>query len=365
MSPEHGFPCAECGADLRFAPGTDALTCDHCGATNTLPARDGRRDHLAELDFDAAAGAGLPEASTEETRVSKCENCGAEITFDEAVHATECAFCAAPLVTDTGSQRRIKPAALVPFVKSEPEARAAMTKWLGRLWFAPNGLQEYARKGRAMQGIYVPYWTYDADTKSDYRGQRGTIYHETRNVQVKVDGKMQTRTEQVQKVRWSPASGRVARFFNDILILAATSLPKSHTDALKPWDLAALAPYDTDYLAGFRSEGYTISLQDGYRAARDHMDRVIDSDVRADIGGDRQKVTRVDTDIRDVTFKHVLLPVWLAAYKYRGKSYRFVVNGQSGRVKGERPYSKIKIAFAVMAAILVIAFIALLAAANG
>jgi len=358
-SVEHKFPCVSCGADLRFQPGTTALVCDHCGVENALPEETGR-DHLEELDFAAALAEREAGGEVEETRFSKCENCGAEIEYDEQIHATECAFCAAPLVTDTGTHRRIKPAALLPFRKSEKEVRAAMTKWLGRLWFAPNGLQDYAKKGRAMTGIYVPFWTYDADTKSKYRGQRGTIYYETRMVQVEEDGKTVTREEQVQKIRWTPARGRVARFFDDILVVASKSLPRDYIDALEPWDLEALEPYRPDYLAGFQAEGYTIPLETGYREARDHMDRVIDSDVRRDIGGDRQQVEHVETVISDVTFKHILLPVWMAAYSFRGKTYRFVVNARSGQVRGERPWSWVKITFAVITAIVVIAILVLL-----
>jgi hypothetical protein len=333
---------------MGFAPGTDTLECGHCGATRELENARPQKNAIEELDFEKALKADLPEAEVEETRFSKCENCGAEIEYSEEIHATECAFCATPIVTDTGKHRRIKPAALLPFAKSEREARAAMTKWLGKLWFAPSGLQEYARKGRTMQGIYVPFWTYDADTKSRYKGQRGTIYYETRNVQVEVDGKMETRQEQVQKIRWRAASGRVARFFDDILVLGSTSLPKSNTDGLAPWDLAALEPYGPEYLAGFQAEGYTVALEDGYREARAEMDRMIERDVRFDIGGDRQQISKIDTAIKDVTFKHVLLPVWMAAYKYRGKTYRFVVNGRTCSVQGERPYSAMKITIAVV-----------------
>lgn len=360
---EHRFPCDQCGSDLRFEPGSDRLACDHCGANQEL----GNKRNLPaieEKDFKSALSAGLDGADVEEIRFSKCQNCGAEVALSEEIHATECAFCATPLVTDTGTHRLIKPAAVLPFGKTEKQARGAMTIWLGKLWFAPNGLQEYARKGRAMQGIYVPFWTYDADTKSRYKGQRGTIYYETRNVRVEVDGKMVTRQEQVQKILWNPASGRVARFFDDILVLASTSLPKSNTDALEPWDLEALEPYSPEYLAGFRAEGYTIALEDGYIEARHHMDRMIERDVRFDIGGDRQQIDRISTDIKDVTFKHILLPVWLAAYKYRGKTYRFVVNGRTGAVQGERPYSTWKIAFAVVAGAIVAGVIGYFMAQN-
>ena len=131
-------------------------------------------------------------------------------------------------------------------------------------------------------------------------------------------------------------------------MLASRSLPKRYTDNLEPWDLAALEPYRPEFLAGFRAEGYAVELADGFAEARVQMDRMIQRDVKFDIGGDRQRITDIDTTVDDITFKHILLPVWLAAYKYRGQTYRFVVNGRTGRVQGERPWSAIKIAIAVV-----------------
>lgn len=357
---EHRFPCDQCGADYRFEPGKGQLICDHCGHSEEISGGPWRGGALRELDFDNAIAQKLPEAEIEETRVSKCPNCAAEVEFDPDTHAKECPFCATPIVTDTGTHRHIKPKGVLPFAFEERQARKAMTDWLGRLWFAPNGLKEYARKGRRMQGIYVPYWTFDADTKSRYSGQRGTVYYVTKTVTV--DGKPQQRRE--AKVRWTPASGRVQRFFDDVLVLASRSLPQSYTRALEPWDLSGLEPYQPQYLAGFRAEAYAVELKDGFTEARAHMDKVIERDVRFDIGGDRQRIHSIDTAVSEVTFKHVLLPVWLAAYKYRGKTYRFVVNGQSGRVQGERPYSAWKIAFAVVTAVVIAAGVGYFVAMN-
>jgi len=341
---EHRFPCDNCGADFRYDPTARRLICDHCGNTGEIDGQATAPTALAELDYRAALSAELPLAEMEETRVSKCPNCGAEVEFDADIHATECPFCATPVVTDTGTHRHIKPKGVLPFAIDEADARDAMTAWLGRLWFAPSGLQDYARKGRAMQGIYVPYWTFDADTRSAYTGERGTVYYETQIV-VR-DGKRQQ--VRVAKVRWARVRGKVRRFFDDVLVLASTSLPKRYTDALEPWDLSALEPYAPEFLAGFRAEGYSVALEDGFEQARAQMDRVIQRDIRFDIGGDRQRIHTVDTRLGAVTFKHVLLPVWLAAYKYRGETYRFVVNGRTGRVQGERPYSAWKIAVAVL-----------------
>lgn len=346
---DHRFPCPACGSDLRFHPASGDLVCDHCGHAEPMERAPQAPSALAELDFETALRDALPRAEMEETRVAPCTSCGAEVEFDPDIHATECPFCASPIVTQTSVHRHIKPGAVMPFAVDEAAARAAMTDWLGRLWFAPNGLTAYARKGRRMQGIYVPYWTFDAATRSAYRGQRGTVYYTTRTV--RRDGK--TRTVRVAKVRWRSVSGRVARAFDDVLVLASTSLPEQHTRALEPWDLAQLVPYTADYLAGFRAEAYQVDLPDGFGLAKRKMDAQIARDVRFDIGGDRQRIDRIDTDVRDVTFKHVLLPVWLAAYTFRGQSYRFVVNGQTGRVQGERPWSVWKLALAGLAALLV------------
>ncbi|WP_299964210.1 TFIIB-type zinc finger domain-containing protein [uncultured Roseobacter sp.] len=357
---EHHFPCDTCGADLRFDPSDQRLICDHCGNTQPLAAGPWAKSAIRELDLDAALSRTLPQAEMEETRVSKCPNCAAEVEFDPDVHAAECPFCATPVVTDTGAHRHIKPRGVLPFALDEATARAAMKDWLGSLWFAPNGLQDYARKGRRMQGIYVPYWTFDADTQTRYTGERGTVYYETQTVMR--DGKRQK--IRVPKIRWRPARGQVRRFFDDVLVLASRSLPKRFTDALEPWDLSAMEPYTPEYLAGLRAEGYAVELRDGFIEARDKMDRIIARDIRFDIGGDRQRIHQVDTDLADVTFKHVLLPVWLAAYKFRGETYRFVVNGRTGKVQGERPWSPVKIAIAVVLGLTLAAAVGLIAAAT-
>lgn len=344
----HRFPCDACGSDFRFDPEQGLLVCDYCGNTAQIEDRAAPAPAIRELDIRAALGARLSDAAMEETEVISCTGCGAMFDLGQHEHADICPFCATPVVTGTGPHRQIKPQGVLPFALTEAQARDAMTNWLGRLWFAPNGLQQYARKGRTMDGVYVPYWTFDAQTQTRYRGQRGMVYTTTRSVMR--DGKrMQIRD---QHVRWTRVRGTVARAFDDIVVLASRSLPKAFTDALAPWDLSALVPYTPHVLAGFRAEAYSIDLEDGFAEAQAHMDRVIERDVRFDIGGDRQRIDGLDTDVSDVTFKHVLLPVWIAAYKYRGQTYRFVVNGRSGRVRGERPWSAWKIALAVLVALI-------------
>lgn len=352
---DHSFDCPTCGSKLRFSPGAGKLVCDHCGFEEAVREHRGR---VPELDLRAVERGGPPPSEMQEARFVQCPNCGARVELGTDEHARECPFCATPIVTDTGISRQIKPQAQLPFLISEAEARAAMNRWLGRLWFAPSDLVEYARAGRAMQGVYVPYWTYDAETETTYSGQRGTVHYESRPVSVTVKGRRQTQMQQVARVTWRPAEGRVARHFDDVLVLGSSSLPKKFTDALAPWDLSALSAYEPKFLAGFRAEGYTVPVEEGYREAREIMNGVIQADVRRDIGGDQQKIGRLSTEVGALTFKHVLLPVWLAAYRYRGKSFRFVVNGRTGTVQGERPYSTMKIALVVIIMLLLAATLA-------
>lgn len=347
---EYRWPCAKCGAQLRYAPGQTSLTCDYCGLVQEItPEAPGSRARaLQELDLARGLRDDLSGADMVEVRTTSCPNCGAKVEVTGATHATECPFCATPVVLDTGTERQIKPQAVVPFVLTEGEARQAMIRWMGSLWFAPGTLLEYARKGRALSGIYVPFWTFDADTASRYSGERGEYYYETRTVNVRVNGRMERREERVRKTRWYSASGRVSRDFDDVLVMASRSLPARLGNELTPWDLGALTGYTPEFLAGFQAEGYTVPLSDGWREAQDRMSNVIREDVRRDIGGDEQRINDVNTDWSDETFKHILLPVWMAAYKYNGKSYRFLVNGQTGEVQGERPWSVWKIAFTVL-----------------
>ncbi|MGF1658380.1 MAG: primosomal protein N' (replication factor Y) - superfamily II helicase [Rubrimonas sp.] len=336
------FPCRSCGASLGYRPGTFTLTCPFCGAENPTPEAGDRSAALREQDFEAALRAGADAAIMEATQIVHCDSCGADVEFDPAEQAKTCPFCASPLVAPPRADRHIRPQALLPFAIDEAEARAALARWLQGLWFAPSGLSRYARRG-ALSGVYAPHWTFDAHTETAYSGQRGDAVRRTRRGP---KGQTQSMTE----IRWRPARGRVARAFDDVLARGSTSLSQAEADRLAPWDLTHLAPYAPDWLAGFRAEAYTVDLRAAFVEARRTMDAQIAQDVRRDIGGDQQRIDRIDTRISDVTFKHVLLPVWVGAYRWRGKPYRVLVNGRTGRVSGARPWSVWKIALAVVSA---------------
>ncbi len=281
--------------------------------------------------------------------VVKCPACGAESTMEKNMFSAACAFCGSPLTVTPDTKAVANPQSLLPFKLEKQAASAGFSQWLRRLWFAPNDLKKSA-SGDRFNGIYLPFWTFDADTATAYQGQRGTHYTET--VRRVVDGKEQT--QQVTRTRWSSVSGRVQRFFDDVLVTASRALPAKYLDALEPWDLANLIPYDNRYLSGFRAEVSQVDIREGFENAKRVMAGVIEQDVRHDIGGDEQQITAMQTNYDKTTYKYILLPVWLSVYRYGGKIYRFVVNARTGEVHGERPYSAIKIALAVIAGLIII-----------
>jgi DNA-directed RNA polymerase subunit RPC12/RpoP len=354
------FPCTKCGANLEFAPGEDALKCPYCGTENRIAVVG---QPVEELDFRSHLRDGAEAADQVEVLTVKCAGCGAEQTLAAGVTADRCKFCGSPMTAQAQSARRIKPRSLLPFAIAREKAVELFRKWLASLWFAPTKLKSFAEAGR-LNGLYIPYWTYDADTQSAYTGERGDDYWVTETYQTMENGKSVTRTRQVRKTRWHSVSGRVSNSFDDILILASASLPRHITEKLEPWDLENLVPFDEQYLAGFVAEAYQVNLEQGFDLARPIMDEQIRQTICRDIGGDHQRIHSVNTSFGKITFKHLLLPLWLSAYRYHEKSYRFLVNARTGEVAGERPWSFWKIFFLVLTILAVAGAIALVVTMN-
>jgi LSD1 subclass zinc finger protein len=340
------FACENCGAILSFAPGTEQLTCSYCGHVNVI-----RRsaEAVVEQDLDdmlAQGEAALPPTAPIEAR---CSGCGAGFTFEPPLHAGPCPFCATPVVADPGGA--IRPSGLLPFLIGEANARERITGWLKRLWFAPSDVAKKARGRDVLHGTYVPFFTFDSRTETRFQGLRGDVYYETIRVPVVVNGRRTTQLQQVPKVRWRPVSGEVARHFDDVLVPASTTLAAGLIDRLRRFDLHEMRPYQPDFLAGFESERFQVALPDAFEGARAIMRGAIQGDIRARIGGDLQKITAMDMRYAERAYKLVLLPIWRADLRFMGRVYRVLVNGRTGEVVGERPFSLVKILLALLVAL--------------
>jgi Zn finger protein HypA/HybF involved in hydrogenase expression len=357
-APAAQWPCRGCGAQLEYAPGTLALTCPYCGTSQQLAVVDRT---VEETPFEVWRQRRLAPLPTG-VRVLECGTCRARTESDHV--STRCPFCGSPLVSDVAADASVAPEGVVPFVVAKRDADGSVRRWIRSRWFAPNALKKVSTT-EAMEGTYLPFWTFDADTATDYTGQRGEYYYTTETYTEMVDGRPQTRTRTVRRIRWWPASGHVTRWFDDVVVPATTLVERRRLDRLEPYHAETAVAYQPEYLAGHQALRYDVDPDAGFADARQIMADVIEGDCRADIGGDEQRVHQMNTRYAAVTFKLLLIPLWIAAYAYGGRTYQVMVNAHTGEVVGERPWSAWKIALAVTAGVVAVAAVVLLWALYG
>jgi ribosomal protein S27E len=343
----HRFPCPGCGADLAFDPQDGGLTCTHCGRREAIPQS---AEQVVEKSYEdyLKVRPELLQAIAEGALEVACEGCGATISFTPPQVSANCPFCGRNRVSQGKSaDPMVAPQGLLPFALTRPQAKESVHKWLGSLWFAPSALQKMARQDRVV-GVYLPFWTYDAHTTSHYTGERGDAYYEQQTYTE--NGVRKTRN--VRKVRWSSRSGTVTLWHDDVVIAATQAVSQDRLRALEPWDFGKLTAYDPAYLAGHEAQRYQLDVAKGFELAKAVMEEHIHAAVKRDIGGDEQRVHDVRSSYSGITFKHLLLPVYLGAYTFAAKVYQIVVNARTGEVQGDRPYSWWKIAGALLLALL-------------
>lgn len=345
-------PCSACGSQMRFSPEKGQLACGHCNNTQAIPTTKAKLQerplHGYEVDNQQ-----LPNAPVEEKSVFGCPNCGARMTANADVPTITCAFCGTKNVNPEARKTRlIEPAGVLPFKLSRQQASERFRTWVGDDWLAPSDLKAGAVPDN-FQGIYIPFWTFDAQAYSDWQAEAGFYYYVT--VQVS-DGKGGQVNEQQQRVRWEGRSGSHSAFYDDVLTMASQQLAtQEHAVAeASSYDLNDVVDYDPRFLLGWEAEVYSIDLPDSARKAEADIRSREESACSAEVGGDVQRGLSVNTRLSNQTFKHILLPLWICAYVYNDKPYRFLVNGQTGRIAGERPKSVWKITLLIIGFLLLV-----------
>src|SRR3984957_6625561 len=344
------FRCPGCAGEMDFDPQSGMMKCQSCGNTVAIP-----------TSTTVVVAHALEDALAHVTPLSdvalevNCDGCGSVVVFEPPEVAGACSFCGAMIVAQAkAADPMIAPDAVLPVKVTKDAAQTEVRQWISTRWFAPNALKKMAQQ-EGIAGVYLPYWTYAADTASQYSGERGVHYFVTEYyTTTDSNGNQVQQSRQVMQTAWSPASGQVARRFDDVLVPATKAVNETRLDALEPWDLPALCAYEPAYLAGFKAQRYQIELPVGFEKAKQVMERTITQAIRREIGGGEQRIEHVDTATSNETFRHLLLPVWIGAYQFQAKVFQVVVNARTGEVQGERPYSAIKIAMLVVGILILV-----------
>ncbi|HKX13181.1 MAG TPA: zinc ribbon domain-containing protein [bacterium] len=332
------FPCSVCGGQLTFDPGSSQLKCPYCGSLQQVP--ESAEAKVIEHDLETY----LKERSTQswglEMAELRCEGCGATTETSDKFTSMNCPFCDKPLVVSDAHRPEdfIRPESVLPFMIDAGKMTDSLRSWLGRRWFAPNDLKNYWEKGK-VRGIYLPFWTFDAQTSTKWHGDAGFYYYERQG------------DRRVQKVRWEYREGTREDAFDDTLVPASGGVDVHKLRALQPFRTQEVKPYRSEFLAGYLCERYALGPREAWQQAENQMLAQIKTNCIRDMRADTHKNLIVSSKFRDIKIKHVLLPIYIGHYHYRGKDYAFHANGQTGKIEGQSPISWIKILLAILAII--------------
>jgi DNA-directed RNA polymerase subunit RPC12/RpoP len=334
--------CPNCGGSMKFDPATQTLKCERCGSSVETD-NDDEFSVIEEHDFNEDEHRSF-EGWTDTNRVYRCDYCGAQTTLDIHETAGSCPFCGSPQIVRSEDTPGIKPESIVPFAVSERDAEEKFRAWIKGKFFAVKGAKTKSELEQ-FKGVYLPFWTFDADTFSSYVVNVGNDYTDD-------DGNTHT--------VWHKESGTHSKIFDDVLIPASSSLDENEVRDIYPFNTTGkgdLKPYKTEYLSGFSAERYSVGLKEGHEKALADMNDTIRSEIVSSVSGDHVNIVSLHTDISDETYKHILAPIWISSFLYNGKSYRFLVNGQTGKVSGKYPISKIKVALVVLLILIILGII--------
>jgi hypothetical protein len=326
-------PCPGCSAPVE--PGD--TFCAACGAAQARPDRNG-------TPAEAATGVGF-----------KCENCGAELRCEPGTRTTSCPFCAAPYVVefDPKSSGRQEPEFVLGFAVTPEQAEAIHRAWLAKGGlFRPSDVRHRAEL-EGLRGIYLPFWSFSLRADSRWSASIGEHWYRTETYTTR-DSKGNTvvRTRQVRETEWWPLEGGHHAYYSFYLVSGSRGLPQGVFEWVQPFQLLALKRYAPRYLAGWLSEEYSVEKADAYALTEAEFRRREAATVAAFLPGDTHGGLEVRTEFSKTNSDLILLPVYLRSYRYKGKLYRTLINGQTGKVEGEKPLSALRIGALVAAIIL-------------
>ena len=351
------YPCAACGAQAEWSPSKQMLVCSFCG-TEAPFSVDDATGALVEHDLVKALRE-IPDSERgwlEAKRTVQCQSCKAVSVFDPTRVGQNCEFCGSPKLLDYQEIRApIRPEGVLPFRVDQGKVREQIRGWFGSKWIAPSDLKRRAMVDR-VTGIYIPYWTFDAQVHCPWEADAGHNYYTTEEYG---DSQGRTQTRQVRHTRWVPASGVIDHFFDDVPVPGTHGVHQSLLRQVEPFATKELVGYAAAYVSGFVVEHYQVVLFDAAEHSRQSMHDQLTQMCAAAVPGDTYRNLQIHPTYSGQTFEHVLVPIWMLSYNYGSRVYQVVVNGYSGAMAGEYPKSPWKILLLIFV-VLVIVLIAVM-----
>ncbi len=332
--------CPACGAKMVFSPEKQQLECPYCGCTQEVNFTKTSSEIALEYMF-----AQKNDEWGQETHVFRCNNCGAKEVIRSTEISKACPFCGTTNVTQASDLSGMRPNGVVPFAIDVKAASDRVVAWAKKKFFAPRAFKKSV-KPEKLTGLYVPAFTFDANTFSTYQGRLGKYYSRT----VRSGGKTKT----VRELRYFTVSGNLNLRFDDVLVQAGERITQRDLDKLSPFDTNASKEYSSEYLHGYSAQGNEKSGEQCWEEAKGMICEAVKQRILSQYDYDVVDYLTPQTSCSDVTFKYVLLPLYVGHCNFKQKLYNFFVNGKNGNVTGKTPVSALKVTIAVLLGVLII-----------
>jgi len=340
------YQCPSCTGPLQFSAATGKLECEYCGSSFTVEEIEtlyAEKSEKAEAAAEAVSQTG--EWDAEHMRAYVCPSCGAELLCDLTTAATACPYCGNPTVVPGQFADVKKPDYVIPFTVEKDAAVAALKQHYKGKPLLPGSFAKESHL-EEVKGVYVPFWLFDGEADAN------VIFSTTCSRVHNTPKERVTTTEHFRVER----SGSVS--FEKVPVDGSTKMPDGHMDAIEPFDYEKLEPFSMAYLPGFLADKYDVDAQScAERAGERCRNSAIAAMEETVTGYNTCSVQHADVDLQQKQTYYALLPVWLLSTRWQDKNYLFAMNGQTGKLVGDLPVSKGRLAlwfaglFAVFAAI--------------
>lgn len=354
------YKCPACTGPLHFVGESGKLECDYCGSTYDVAeiealyagqeagakaafqeaeAKEKNGEPGEEPAWDTSALQGDWGADGEGMKAYNCPSCGEELICDATTAATSCPYCGNNTIVPGQFGGTMKPDYVIPFKLDKKAAVAALKKHYSKKFFLPRAFSS-GNHLEEVQGIYVPFWLFDAGAEADCR------FHATRS-HTHTDGDYRVTVTEHFDVR---RSGTME--FERIPVDGSKKMPDDYMDSIEPFDYAGLKSFSTAYLPGYLADKYDVTAQESMERADRRCHNSAFDQMRRDISG-YEVVNQVGGNVRLHRGKvhYVLMPVWTLRTRWKNQDYLFMMNGQTGKMVGDLPVSNGKVTafFSVLA----------------
>lgn len=342
-------PCPSCAGKLQYDADHMMIACKYCGFKEDF---DKANDRVNEQSLrDALDSYQTYTPSGTEKKSYECSSCGSKVMVDGETVYIRCSFCGSKNVNEEAFEKNyIQPSGVIPFAYSENKAQDVFKKWIAEGFFTPGKLKKLSFIN-AIKGVYIPFWTYDAQTNSHWSGYAGKYYYVTKTRYV--NGK--TESYQERRTEWIWREGVHSKFFDDVLVSSSKGVTQQAAQGIYPYDLKQVVNFNSKLLLGWQAEIYSIDVKNGYTTAEHIMAKTIEEECARMCSIDTYRDLHVRSQYTNQTFKHILLPLWICSYEFNGKTFRFMINGQTGKIEGSKPVDVVKVVLVVLAVLILIA----------